>query len=138
MIETKSGLNSRQFALYRYLKDKGDNWTTQEQIAQDLNHIYFDNDSEKPFHDRNVRKLMTADIRAINDSDYIHKPVLSSARGVKLANSKEFDLYINANINSALNRLKRLKKMADKGSKNGQGRLKLTEHQKEVYESFIK
>lgn len=138
MIETKSGLNSRQFTLYRYLKAKGDCWTTQEQIARDLSHIYFDNDKDRPFHDRNVRKLMTADIRAINDSDYIHKPILSSSRGVKLANSKEFDLYIAKNIDSVLNRLKRLKKMADKGGKNGQGRLKLTDYQKEVYDSFIK
>lgn len=137
-IEVKSGLNARQWALYRYLKDKGDEWTTQEQVAREMSHIYFDNDKERPFHDRRVRHQITGDIRAINESDYIHKPILSGAKGVKLANEQEFDKYIGASINSAVNRLKRLKKLALKGDKNNQYRLKLSEYQKEVYESFVK
>lgn len=136
-VEVKTMLNSRQWALYRYLKDKGDQWTTQEQIAGDLQHIYFDNDYNRPFHDRNCRKVLTADIRAINESDYIHKPILSSSKGIKLANEQEWDKYIANNINSTINRLKRLKKMAEKADKNGQMRIKLSDYQKEVYESFI-
>lgn len=136
-IEIKHGLNSRQFALYRHLKDKGDTWTTQEQLARELKDFYFDNDLDKPFHDRRVRMLMTVDIRAINESEYIHKPILSTARGVKLANEAEFDKFIASNINSAVRRLKRLKKLASKANLNGQYRIKMSQYQKEIYESFI-
>ena len=137
-IETKSGLNSRQWGLYRYLKDRGDQWTTQFQIANDLRDLYdYIEDDFITFHDHNARKLIGADIRAINESDYIHKPILSGARGIKIANEKEFDLYIGSNINAVINRLKRLKKLANKASKHNQYRLKLSEYQKEIYEAFI-
>ena len=136
-IEVNTGLNSRQWSLYRYLKDKGDQWTKQEQIAADLEHVYIDDDWNKAFHDSKARHQMTADIRAINQSDYIQKPILSSGKGVKIANEKEFDLYIGSNINAVIRRLKRLKKLAQKADNNGQYRLKLSEYQREIYESFI-
>lgn len=137
-IETKTGLNKRQWALYRYLKEKGDIWTTQYQIAEDLREIYdYEEDDLTPFHDQQVRHVITKDIRAINESDYIHKPILSGSQGIKIANSKEFDLYIGSHINSAVNRLKRLKKLAAKGSRDGQYRLKLSAYQKELYECFM-
>ena len=137
-IKTKSGLNSRQWALYRYLKDRGDQWTTQYQIADELREVYgYEEDDLIPFHDSLTRKHIGADIRVINESDYIHKPILSGARGIKIANEKEFDLYIGSNINAVINRLKRLKKLANKASKHNQYRLKLSEYQKEIYEAFI-
>ena len=82
-MEIKTSLNSRQWALYRYLKDKGNCWTTQEQIASDLQHIYFDDDINTPFHDRRVRHHITQDIRAINDSDHIHKPICYQPTGLR-------------------------------------------------------
>lgn len=137
-MEIKSNLNSRQWALYRYLKDKGDQWTTQYQIVQDLSDVYcYTEDDYVTFHDSPVRHTLTNDIRTINDSDYIHKPLLSGGKGVKLANKKEFDKYIANNIISAVNRLKRLKKLASKADKNGQYRLQLSKYQKEVYEAFL-
>ena len=138
-IETKSNLNSRQFRLYDYLKNKRlDEWTFQEQIARDLSDLYpaTENDFED-FHNSTCRHLIGGDIRAINESDYIHKPILSGARGVKIANEQEFDKYIASNIMSAVNRLKRLKKLSEKADKNGQYRLKLSQYQKEVYEAFL-
>ena len=137
-VETKSGLNSRQWALYRYLKDRGDQWTTQFQIANDLRDVYdYMEDDLITFHDSLARKTMSKDIRAINESDYIHKPILSSARGIKIANEKEFDLYIGSNINAVIKRLTMLKKLANKASKNNQYRLKLSEYQKDIYECFV-
>ena len=137
-IETKSGLNKRQWALYRYLKDKGDQWTTQYNIVNDLRELYgYKEDDFVTFHDSQARHQLTNDIRTINESDYIIKPILSSPRGIKLASKTEFDAYIGRNINSVINRLKRLKKLAEKGSKNGQFRIKLSPYQKELYESFI-
>ena len=138
-IETNSNLNSRQFRLYDYLKNKKtDEWTFQEQIARDLSELYPTTEEDfEDFHNSNSRHLIGGDIRAINESDYIHKPILSGAKGVKIANEQEFDKYIGSNIMSAVNRLKRLKKLASKADKNNQFRFKLSQYQKEVYEAFL-
>lgn len=137
-MEIKSGLNSRQWALYRYLKKKGDQWTTQYQIVRDLSDVYnYFEDDYVTFHDSPVRHTLTKDIRTINDSDYIHKPLLSGGKGVKLANKQEIDKYIGSNIMSAVRKIKRLRKLADKADKNGQYRLKLSQYQKEIYESLL-
>lgn len=135
-IEIKHNLNSRQFRLYDYLKSRGDQWTTQFQIVSDLTELYGYADYDN-FHDSANRHQLTNDIRMINESDYLPKPILSSGKGVKIANEREFDLYISANINSVVNRLKRLKKLAQKGNKDGQYRLKMSEYQKEVYDAFV-
>ena len=92
-MEIKTNLNSRQFRLYDYLKSRGNQWTTQFQIVSDLTELYGYADKEH-FHDSANRHQLTNDIRMINESDYIPKPILSSGRGVKIANEKEFDLFI--------------------------------------------
>ena len=135
-MEIKHNLHTRHFRLYNYLKTRGDQWTTQHQIICDLKEFYGEIDCEN-FHDSSVRHQLTKDIREINASDYLPKPILSGGRGVKLANKEEFDEYISNNISSVLNRLKRLKKLAQKGGRNGQYRLKLSEHQKEVIDAFL-
>lgn len=135
-MEIVHNLNSRHFRLYDYLKERGDQWTTQYEIVCDLKDLYGEMDCEN-FHDSTVRQQLTKDIRTINASDYLPKPILSSNRGVKLANKQEFDKYIANNIHSVVNRLKRLKKLAQKGSKDGQYRIKMSEYQKEIVESFI-
>lgn len=136
-IEVRSNLNSRQFTLYEYLKRQGDVWTTQEEIAHALQHIYIDNDWHIPFHDRKVRHQITNDIRAINESGLIQKVILSSGKGVKIANEKEFDKYISSNINSVLNRLKRLKRMAEKGKRDGQLKFVINGQERPFVEAFI-
>ena len=136
--EVKTGLNSRQWALYRYLKENGNQWTTQFKIVSDMSGLYnYEEDDFVTFHDNPARHQLTNDIRAINESDYIHKPILSGAKGVKLANEQEWDKYISSNITATVNRLKRLKKLAKKADKNGQYRFKFSEYQKEVYEAFL-
>ncbi len=135
-MEIVHNLNNRHFRLYDYLKSRGNQWTTQYQIICDLKELYGEIDCEN-FHDCAARHQLTKDIRTINASDYLPKPILSGGKGVKIANSAEFDKYIGVNINSAVNRLKRLKKLSEKAGKNNQFRMKLTEHQKELYESFI-
>ena len=135
-MSCNSNLCNRHFRLYDYLKSKGDQWTTQYEIVYDLRLLYGEIDCEN-FHDSSVRHQLTKDIRTINESDYLPKPILSSRKGVKIANSKEFDIYIASNINSVVNRLKRLKKLAQKGNNDGQCRLKLSEYQQEVYDAFL-
>lgn len=135
-MEIKHNLHNRHFRLYDYLKTKGDQWTTQYEIVCDLREFYGAIDCEN-FHDSQARHQLTKDIRTINESDYLPKPILSGGRGVKIANEQEFNIYIGSNINAAIRRLNRLKKLAEKGSKDNQYRLKLSEYQKDIYEAFI-
>lgn len=135
-IEINHNLSRRHFALYDYLKDKGDQWTTQYEIVSELKEFYGAVDCDN-FHDSQARHILTKDIRTINEGDYLPKPVLSSGRGVKIANEQEFNDYIASNISSVLRRLKRLKKLAEKGGRNGQYRIKLSDYQKDIVEAFV-
>lgn len=116
-----SELNSRQWELYRFLKERGDEWTLQADIAAALPEYYFG--TSKDFHDSPARMQMTADIRAINDSSVIQKVIIASSKGIKLANSEEFDRYIRKEIMAAVRRLMRAKYKASKGDMDGQTRL---------------
>lgn len=128
-----SELNPRQWALYNYLKERGDQWTPQvycaAYICQDAVHqgieppYYGDwNGNPKEFHDSPARLQMTADIRAINESTVIQKVIIASPKGIKIANSEEFDRYIRKEIMAAVRRLMRAKYKAQKGSRDGQMR----------------
>lgn len=138
MIKIEHNLSATDFRLYDFLKEQGDRWITQKEIALALPEVFpCTIEDMQDFHNAQARHNITDSIRRLNDSGYITRVILSGAKGVKIANSEEFDKYIGANINAVIRRLKRLKKMADKGSKDGQYRLKLSEYQKEIYESFI-
>lgn len=107
-------LNERQTLLYTYLLQKGDQWTTQENVAYDLSHCYNYYWSEN-FHDTGCRHIMTNDIRAINDSDEIEKVIISSSKGIKLANEEEFAKYISKEYASVFQKLQRVRAKEKKG-----------------------
>ena len=124
-----SELNSRQWALYNFLKDRGDVWTTQIEAAAEI-YILSDgkyyaewNGKETTFHDSRARMIMTYDIRAINESTEIQKIILSTRNGIKIANANEFDKYIRGEIGAAVRKLLRAKQKAEKGKRDGQMRL---------------
>lgn len=120
----RSELTPRQWALYNYLKDKGDSWTFQAQCAAEIDDYQYSGDEDfAAFHDSAVRQQITADIRAINNSGIIQKIIISGRNGIKLANSEEFERYINREIKAAVRRLLRAKIKAAKGSREGQLRL---------------
>lgn len=118
-----SELNSRQWALYNYLKEQGDQWTTQLRIALEIPEYEYDgNEPAAAFHDSPVRHLLTKDIRKINKSGVIQKIIISTPQGVKLASESEFDIFIRSQYAALWRRKERLDKIARKGNRNGQGR----------------
>lgn len=120
----KSDLTPRQWALYNFLKDRGDQWTFQASAAAEIPEYDYDgNEDFSLFHDSAARGQMTADIRAINDSNVIQKVIISSRSGVKIANEEEFNRYIGKEIKAAVRRLLRAKRKAAKGNLNGQTRI---------------
>ena len=129
-------LTPRQWALYNFLKEQGDVWTTQIDIAYALKDFYdvsFENDK---FHDSKARLQITMDIRAINDSEVIQKIVISSPRGIKIANETEFDKYIRSEISAVIRRLTRAKRKAEKARFNGQTRV-VFKSERDTIEAFI-
>lgn len=121
------------------MKECGDEWSTQRNVAVDLVGYYGEDgeflDTEN-FHDSPARMLMTADIRAINDSSVIQKVIISSPKGIKLANKEEFDRYIRKEIMSAVRRLMRAKRKAEKGNRDGQMRL-VFNSERDTVKAFI-
>lgn len=135
----KSELNARQWALYNYVKSMNDTWTTQYGVARALSMLdgyYTDFDNAEDFHDSPARMQMTKDIRAINDSGVIQKIIISSPKGIKLANKEEFDRYIRKEISAAVRRLMRAKRKAEKGSRDGQMRIVLNS-ERDTVKAFI-
>ena len=139
----KSELTPRQWALYRFLKKRGDRWTYQTEVAkiicsQSNGEYYSDwNGKPKDFHDSAARLQMTKDIRAINDSNVIQKIIISSPRGIKIANKSEFKKYIRKEIGAAVRRLMRAKRKAEKASRDGQSRITFGAYERDVIKSFI-
>ncbi len=137
-IEVKTGLSSIDFKLYNFLKKNGDNWILQKDIALAMPDVFpCSKEDMADFHNSSARHAITNSIRKLNASGYVHKIILTGAKGVKIANSKEFDIYINSNLNAAVRRINRLRNLANKAGKNNQFRLKLSQHQKDLFEAFI-
>lgn len=118
-------LNSRQFALYNFLKKQGDEWTTQFRVAVELPEYGFVEglDDADKFHDSPARHLLTKDIQTINKSNLIQKIILSSGKGIKLASESDFDVYIRSQYAALWRKKERLDKIAKKGNRDGQMRI---------------
>lgn len=133
----KNELNSRQWALYNYLKDKGDEWTFQWQIALDIPEYGYDGNSDAAmFHDSTARHAITNDIQVINKSNVIQKIILSTPQGIKLASESEFDIYIRSQYAALWRRKQRLDKISAKATKDGQMRIVLGA-ESDTIKSFI-
>lgn len=115
-----SELTTRQWKLYEFLKSQTD-WVTQEHISSSLPDLY--GTDETPFHDTMARINITNDIRAIKKSDVIQKIVISSPKGVKIANEDDFGLYFDRKLISLKKQMKLLYKQLKKAQANNQTRI---------------
>lgn len=132
-----SKLNFRQRALYNYLLERGDEWTHQLDVVYGMYDFYNFTDSNDKFHDSNARHILTKDIRAINNSDEIQKVIISSGKGIKIANEAEWEIYIRSEYKSVFSKLKRVRRKERKGLLNGQKRL-VFDSERDIIEAFIK
>lgn len=117
-----SELNARQWRLYNLLKERGDTWTKQRELAGLLPDLY-PTERAQDFHDSGARLLMTKDIGEINKSDVVQKIIISSARGVKLATEEEAWAFIEGKYTAVFKSLEKVRKMERKAGLDGQGRL---------------
>lgn len=131
----KSELNARQWAIYNLLKNNPDRYMTQLGIVLRLQEWFVLDFTADTFHDSNARHTLTKDIRAINKSDAIQKIVISNNKGVKIANSEEFERYINAEFAAIFRKLARTRQKARKAGLDGQMRIVLGQ-ERDTIEAF--
>ena len=129
-----SELNSRQWALYNYLKERGDEWTYQEKAAADIPEYPYS--MYAIFHDSRARHMMTSDIRAINKSNVIQKVIITGAKGIKLASKDDFIAYLKRQYAALWRRKERIDKIARKGLNDQQMRI-VFGHERDTIEAFI-
>lgn len=132
-----SQLNPRQWALYRYLTERGDQWTKQEEIAAALPEWYCQIDSDN-FHSTKARRTMSSDIMAINNSTIIQKIIISNTKyGIKLATEDEWKQAIKREYANVFKKLKRIRHKEHKGYLDGQMRL-VFRSERDVIEAFLR
>lgn len=113
-----SELNTRQWTLYNYLKERGDNWTPLRQIADDLN--YGEVKPNQTFNNSFARRLITKDRQVINNSDVIQKIIICGNKGLKLASKAEAEHYLAKDKTNLLNALARHYKLERKAGMDQQ------------------
>lgn len=108
----------RRQTLYRFLLSRGDKWTSMEQTTDNIRlyPAYF----KTTYHNSVARRMLTADIEAINNSDHFDKIIVSGNRGIKLATEPEFERFLSAEFREVFKKLKRLRRIARKGSRDQQ------------------
>ena len=109
---------ARQEALYRFLLARGDKWTSMEQTTDSipLYPAYF----RKTYHNSRARRMLTADIKAVNNSDEYAKIIVSGSRGIKLATEEDFTRFISSELREVFGKLARVRRLAKKGGKDQQ------------------
>lgn len=136
----KVELNSRQWALYDYLKylyNKDENkWHNLKSLCLAL-YSFEEYTFEKNafFNNTAARRRITDDLNILANSDIIKRVVLSTSKGIKLANSDEVLKELDKKKISILKEINRLNKQYKKSSLNGQYRLVFGQ-EKEVIEAF--
>lgn len=131
----QSQLNSRQWRLYNCLKENGDTYIKQIELAHRLPQYYGEFEKDN-FHDSPARMLMTKDIRAINEAGIIQKIIISNSQGIKLSNEAEFNRYIRAEFGAIFRKLSRTRIKAGKAAHHKQGRI-IFNTEREFVEAFI-
>ena len=108
----------RREALYRFLLQRGDRWTSMEQTTDSISlyPAYF----RSSYHNSGARRLLTDDIEQINNSDKFEKIIVSGSRGIKLVTSADFERFLKAEFREVFKKLKRLRRIAKKGSRDQQ------------------
>ncbi len=117
-------LTTKQWRLYDFLQDQGDQWSSRRLIATKL---YLDSHEKfKAFKGTNncpIIRQVTKDIQALRNNAEINKIIISGVRGVKIANAEEVEKWLDNRFISCMGELKRYYKDIDRLKRNGQYRV---------------
>ena len=110
-------MNKRQEALYNYLLTRNGEWTTHAEIARELYGYYGNAEcclEPKDYHNSTERNLITKDCREISTSSDFEKIIISSGKGVKIANEAEAERYLANQYKALFRKLRRIRTMERK------------------------
>lgn len=134
--EKTNELNGRQWALYRFIKENGNNWMKLKDIASYLTEYY--GTFKGNWNNSKVRRTITRDIDVIERSGVIQKVIIKGYKGIKLAaNEEEAIKYLKNYKFESLKSLKKYWIAINKVSLDGQYRL-VSGKERDVIEAFIK
>lgn len=118
-------LNERQERLVRHLQAHRGGFLKLREIVTDLSDDYQMGQMcrAQEFNNSGARRLLTADIRAINDDNDSDLIIISGARGVKLADAGEIATYLDSEKRATLKKLTLIYKKQRKCNRDGQLRM---------------
>lgn len=111
----------RQAELYRFLLSRRNDWTPMREVV--LRSDLYPDIPFRGFHNTHARRMLTADIAAINDSEEYPMIIISGSRGIKLADRAEYERFIKSELTEIFRKLRRIRKMARKAGLDGQAQL---------------
>ena len=122
---------ARQEALYNFLLNRGDLWTSMERCTDCINlyPAFFTG----YYHNSNARRELTDDIAAINRDPKYQKIIIHGNEGIKLATEEEAISYLKSRKKEAIRMLSLVSSIAKKISRDQQLNL-----QGEIAEAFLK
>jgi len=109
----------RRRALYAFLLDR-EGWISMFDLAYHMKDLYPGYGWVSNFHNSHIRRMITADIEAINEDPDFPMIIISSKRGVKIADRDEFERWIRSEYAEIFKKLKRVLKIAKKAGLDGQ------------------
>lgn len=109
----------RRGMLYAFLLSR-EGWTSMADVAYRLREHYPDYGWVSSFHNSAVRRRITADIEAINESEDYPMIIISGRRGIKLADRDEFERFVQAESGELYRKFKRLRRMIRKAGRDRQ------------------
>lgn len=130
---TEEHLDYRQNLLYVYLLERGDQWTPLKEVYEAMREDYPAWEYGE-FHDSTARRMITADIQAINENHFYPKMIIQGNRGVKIGTKEEIERYIKCKFKSTFKKLKRIREMVKKANLDGQFQL----FEGQFIEAFLK
>ena len=127
-------LNTRQFKLYELLKNNyADGKYISKQEICELLPQYYTYNADTNRHNTDIEY----DVRAINDSMYMQKAIVSNKYGYKIGNEAECNEYLNRRFKSLGNSFKSLWNMKKRLEQNGQMKLTFDTQERDTIISFI-
>lgn len=118
MLFTPEENRARQEALYDFLLARGDKWTSMEQTTDSI--PMYPTYTRSTYHNSTSRRLLTRDIEAVNSADKFEKIIVSGKYGIKLANENDFQKFLKSEFGEIFRKLKRVRTIARKGSRDQQ------------------
>lgn len=132
-------LTTRHWKLYKVLKSKAKEgiWATRKEILQEESLKKYYPMGEKGIYYEDSAKMLTTDIRELNEHPTIQKIILSNShKGIKIATKEEAYIQLNKDKANLLKRLSRVYAKYKKMAQDGQYRI-VFNTERDFIESFI-